>query len=193
VVATYLESLEPLRDVMMLDDWRTGLDTYLFEPHTVRDHLARAQPILAQHFSIDAIGRQWNEVLGGGRAELSRPAPIGSRPSRWPERLLKAKIKANGEESPEKAGPPAFDDHLAAGRSAAAAHHRDRGVCIASIFELVGFAAIIPLLSVMSPETDMELGGRREMIHNALESAFTAVGLPMRCCRRCCSPSSFSW
>ncbi|MBA4095551.1 MAG: hypothetical protein C0484_02120 [Rhodospirillum sp.] len=53
------------------------------------------------------------------------------------------------------------------------------GVCIASIFELVGFAAIIPLLSVMSPETDMELGGRREMIHNALESAFTAVGLPM--------------
>jgi glycosyltransferase involved in cell wall biosynthesis len=73
VVATYLESLEPLRDVMMLDDWRTGIDSYLFEPPTVRDHLARAQPILAQHFSIDAIGRQWNEVLGGGRAELSAP------------------------------------------------------------------------------------------------------------------------
>jgi hypothetical protein len=32
VVATYLESLEPLRDVMMLDDWRAGIDTYLFEP-----------------------------------------------------------------------------------------------------------------------------------------------------------------
>lgn len=73
VVATYLESLEPLRDVMMLDDWRTGIDSYLFEPHTVRDHLARAQPILAQHFSIDAVGRQWSEVLGGGRAELSAP------------------------------------------------------------------------------------------------------------------------
>src|ERR687897_2711693 len=53
------------------------------------------------------------------------------------------------------------------------------GVCIASVFELVGFAAIIPLLSVMSPGTDMPLGGRREMIHNALESAYTAVGLPM--------------
>jgi len=53
------------------------------------------------------------------------------------------------------------------------------GVCIASVFELVGFAAIIPLLSVMSPETDMQMGGRREMIHNALESAFTSVGLPM--------------
>ena len=53
------------------------------------------------------------------------------------------------------------------------------GVCIASVFELVGFAAIIPLLSVMSPETDMELGGRREMIHNALENAYTTLGLPM--------------
>jgi hypothetical protein len=73
VVATYLESLEPLRDVMMLDDWRAGIDTYLFEPHTARDHLARAQPILAQHFSIEAIGRQWNDALGGGRAELSAP------------------------------------------------------------------------------------------------------------------------
>ena len=74
VAATYLESLEPLRDVMVLDDWRAGLDTYLFEPHTARDHLARARPILAQHFSIEAIGRQWNEVLGAsGRAELSAP------------------------------------------------------------------------------------------------------------------------
>ena len=53
------------------------------------------------------------------------------------------------------------------------------GVCIASVFELVGFAAIIPLLSVMSPESDMAMGGRREMIHNALESAFTSIGLPM--------------
>jgi ATP-binding cassette, subfamily C, bacterial len=53
------------------------------------------------------------------------------------------------------------------------------GVFVASIFELVGFAAIIPLLSVMSPETDMAMGGRREMIRDALERAFNAVGLPM--------------
>ncbi|HJT13832.1 MAG TPA: hypothetical protein VJ790_14515 [Dongiaceae bacterium] len=71
VVATYLESLEPLREVMMLDDWRAGIDSYLFEPQVVRDHLAQAQPILAKHFSTEAIGRQWNEALGGGRAELS--------------------------------------------------------------------------------------------------------------------------
>ena len=53
------------------------------------------------------------------------------------------------------------------------------GVCIASVFELVGFAAVIPLLSLMSPETDMQLGGRREMIQSAMEKAFTTVGLPM--------------
>jgi glycosyltransferase involved in cell wall biosynthesis len=71
VVATYLESLEPLRDVLMIDDWRTGIDAYLFEPRIAAEHLARAQPILAEQFSIDAIGRHWNVVLGGGRAELS--------------------------------------------------------------------------------------------------------------------------
>ena len=71
VVATYLESLEPLRDVLMIDDWRAGIDAYLFDPRLAAEHLARAQPILAEQFSIDAIGRQWNVVLGGGRAELS--------------------------------------------------------------------------------------------------------------------------
>ena len=53
------------------------------------------------------------------------------------------------------------------------------GVCVAGVFELVGFAAIIPLLSVMSPEADMEMGGRREMIRNALEAVYTTLGLPM--------------
>jgi glycosyltransferase involved in cell wall biosynthesis len=77
VVATYLESLEPLREVMMLDDWRAGIGTYLFEPAIVRDHLSRAQPILAQRFSTDAIGRQWDDVLGGGgRAGLAEPAAL---------------------------------------------------------------------------------------------------------------------
>jgi len=72
VVATYLESLEPLRDVLVIDDWRAGIDAYLFDPRIANEHLARAQPILAEQFSVEAIGRQWNAVLGGG-AELSAP------------------------------------------------------------------------------------------------------------------------
>jgi glycosyltransferase involved in cell wall biosynthesis len=64
VVATYLEALEPLRDVIMLDDWRAGIDTYLFDRETAKEHLRRAQPILAEQFSVEAIGRQWNEALG---------------------------------------------------------------------------------------------------------------------------------
>jgi hypothetical protein len=63
-----------LRDVLVLDDWRAGIDAYLFEPDTARKHLARAQPILAEQFSIEAIGRQWNAVLGGGHSELSEPS-----------------------------------------------------------------------------------------------------------------------
>lgn len=72
VVATYLESLEPLRDVVMLDDWRAGIDAYLFDRHTAREHLRRAQPILAEQFSVEAIGRQWNAILRGA-AGLSEP------------------------------------------------------------------------------------------------------------------------
>ncbi|WP_119299703.1 glycosyltransferase family 4 protein [Dongia deserti] len=71
VVATYLEALEPLRDVIMLDDWRAGLDAYLFSRHTAKEHLRRAQPILAEQFSVEAIGRQWQTIVGRGRAELS--------------------------------------------------------------------------------------------------------------------------
>ena len=53
------------------------------------------------------------------------------------------------------------------------------GVFVSSIFELFGFATIIPLLSVMSPETDMHMGGRRGMIKDTLEHAYNALGLPM--------------
>jgi hypothetical protein len=77
VVATYLESLEPLRDVITLDDWRAGIDAYLFDRFVAREHLRRAQSILAEQFSIEAIGRQWNGILGGDRTQLPEP------PSYW--------------------------------------------------------------------------------------------------------------
>lgn len=73
VVATYLEALEPLRDVIMLDDWRAGIDAYLFGRHTAKEHLRRAAPILAEHFSTEAIGRQWNIILRGAPNELAEP------------------------------------------------------------------------------------------------------------------------
>jgi ATP-binding cassette subfamily C protein len=53
------------------------------------------------------------------------------------------------------------------------------GVFVSSIFELFGFATIIPLLSVMSPEADMHMGGRRGMIRDTLEHGYNALGLPM--------------
>lgn len=51
------------------------------------------------------------------------------------------------------------------------------GVCIAGIFELVGFAAIIPLFSVLSPGAGISMGGKGEMIHEWLESVFGTLGL----------------
>jgi glycosyltransferase involved in cell wall biosynthesis len=71
VVASYLESLEPLRDAMVIDDWQAGIRGYLFNPDLVADHLARARPILADQFSTAAIARMWNAALG----DEARPQP----------------------------------------------------------------------------------------------------------------------
>jgi hypothetical protein len=73
VVAGYLESLEPLRDVVVLDDWRAGIEAYLFGGHTAKEHLRRARLILAEQYSVGAIGRQWAMALGVGRGEQSEP------------------------------------------------------------------------------------------------------------------------
>ena len=65
VVASYLESLEPLRGALVIDDWRGGIEGYLLDPRLAAMHLALARPILAAEFSIDAIGRKWNAALDG--------------------------------------------------------------------------------------------------------------------------------
>lgn len=64
VVASYLESLEPLREAMFIDDWRAGIDTYLLDRAAAEEDLALARQILADEFSITAIGRKWNMALG---------------------------------------------------------------------------------------------------------------------------------
>lgn len=74
VVASYLESLEPLRDALIIDDWRAGIDTYLLDRAVAEEHLALARQILAEEFSIAAIGRKWNAVLGCGTPLVDRTA-----------------------------------------------------------------------------------------------------------------------
>jgi ATP-binding cassette subfamily C protein len=53
------------------------------------------------------------------------------------------------------------------------------GVWFSGLFELFGFATIIPLLSVLSPESDEHVGGRRGMIKDALEHMYNSLGLTM--------------
>ena len=64
VVASYLESLESLRDVLVLDDWQAGIEGYLMDPALPARHLALARSILADQFSVDAIARLWSSALG---------------------------------------------------------------------------------------------------------------------------------
>lgn len=81
VVASYLESLEPLRSALVVDDWRAGIEGYLLDPALASVHLALARPILAAEYSIGAIGRKWHAALEAAThprlhagAALARPA-----------------------------------------------------------------------------------------------------------------------
>lgn len=71
VAASYLESLEPLRDSLVLDDWRGGIEAYLLDDVPARIHLARAQELIAGTFSIEVVARQWHALLRCGEIVTS--------------------------------------------------------------------------------------------------------------------------
>jgi hypothetical protein len=77
VVASYLEALAPLRDALIIDDWRAGIDAYLFEPSLAPAHLALARPLLAAEYSIEAIGRKWSDALRADAVRVAQP-PIAT-------------------------------------------------------------------------------------------------------------------
>lgn len=63
VIATQLESLDPLKDVIVLDDWRRGLDRYLFDDAARRHDVALAGEIIRRDFCLSAIGNRWHARL----------------------------------------------------------------------------------------------------------------------------------
>ena len=65
VVASYLESLEPLRGALVIDDWRGGIEHYLLDGGNAQAHLRLARDVIARQFSVDAIARQWHAIIGG--------------------------------------------------------------------------------------------------------------------------------
>lgn len=88
VVASYLESLEPLRESLVIDDWRGGFDRYLLQDGAARPHLRRAREIIAGQYSIDAVARQWHALVADGvtrRHSLPEPSVPPASP-RSPDR-----------------------------------------------------------------------------------------------------------
>lgn len=63
VVATEIPSLIPLRDCLILDDWKNGIISYLTDRRLVTKHINKAQEIIAQNYSGAAIARQWAEAI----------------------------------------------------------------------------------------------------------------------------------
>jgi hypothetical protein len=63
VIATWLDSLAPLTDVIVIDDWERGLENYLLN-HTARSEaLSRASRVIAELFSPAVVGNLWRDVV----------------------------------------------------------------------------------------------------------------------------------
>jgi glycosyltransferase involved in cell wall biosynthesis len=63
VVGTRLESLEPLREAVVLDDWKGGLERYFFDEDARRRDLRRAVEIIEREFSPRAIAGRWRDLV----------------------------------------------------------------------------------------------------------------------------------
>lgn len=80
VVATQLESMEPLRDAIVLDDWQGGLERYLLdEGGARREDLERAAKIIARDFSLGAIGNRWFSLLPRQQGTVGHPISTDSQ------------------------------------------------------------------------------------------------------------------
>lgn len=63
VVATAFPAIEELSGCIILDDWDTGLSTYLNNEDRVFDDVNKAKKIIKDRFSADSVGEKWNSLL----------------------------------------------------------------------------------------------------------------------------------
>src|SRR5262245_12710057 len=107
------------------------------------------------------------------------PVPTGSRPRRSREpRSINRRTRPMAKDTPTK---PGLLRLMVRGLRTVPLKERMLvmfGVWFSGLFELFGFATIIPLLSVLSPESG-HVGGRRGVIRDALEGMYHSLGLPM--------------
>ena len=77
VVATRTPALEPLRDCLTFDDWEDGVARYLTRPELVRDHLVKANAVLAKEFDVAVIAEKWMDAVR--LATVRQPRQTGER------------------------------------------------------------------------------------------------------------------
>ena len=63
VVATFIPAMEHFRDCMLFDNWENNLRQYLEQPEVVGEHLQKAQVIIKENYSSEAIAAQWFDLI----------------------------------------------------------------------------------------------------------------------------------
>ena len=63
VVASRTPALDLLNGCVYLDDWEAGLRTYLLNPAIADAHVQKAQQVIEQNLSGEAIAQKWSDLL----------------------------------------------------------------------------------------------------------------------------------
>ncbi|WP_332769061.1 glycosyltransferase [Phenylobacterium sp.] len=64
VVAEAIESLDDFKDCVEVGELGAGLARYLKDPAARRAHVLKARGVIARKYSIEALGAQWEQLLG---------------------------------------------------------------------------------------------------------------------------------
>jgi glycosyltransferase involved in cell wall biosynthesis len=76
VIATWLDSLEPLGDAIVIDDWERGLDNYLLN-HTERSRaLSQASQVINTVYAPKVVGEHWQDIARLAQQQRPSEPPV---------------------------------------------------------------------------------------------------------------------
>lgn len=72
VIASALDSLSPISEAIVIDDWSRGLQRYLFEAAEKQGDLERASRLIAADYAPNRIGLAWSRIVSSALSESTR-------------------------------------------------------------------------------------------------------------------------
>lgn len=76
VIATWLDSLEPLADAIVIDDWERGLENYLLNHAARSKALSQASQVISAVYAPKVVGGQWQGIVHSAQERRQSEPPV---------------------------------------------------------------------------------------------------------------------